>query len=149
MRDELTVIKGLLVRNQKIVVPASMRAEILLKIHEGHQGVTKCRERANISTWWPGLSTEINDFVKRCGHCQERRSTRRKEPLKRTPLPQYPWQKIGCDLCEVEGSTYIVMVDYYSRYIEIAYIRTLTMQSVILKMKDVFARWGVPETGFR
>ena len=146
VRDELTVIKGLLVRNQKIVVPASMRAEILLKIHEGHQGVTKCRERANLSIWWPGLSTEINDFVKRCGHCQERRSTQRKEPLKSTPLPQYPWQKIGCDLCEVKGSTYIVMVDYYSRYIEIAYIRTPTTQSVILKMKDVFARWGVPET---
>ncbi|RLJ22866.1 hypothetical protein DJ031_00095 [bacterium endosymbiont of Escarpia laminata] len=146
VRDELTVIEGLLVRNQKIVIPASMRAEIIKKIHDGHQGVTKCRERANQSIWWPGLSTEINDFVKRCGHCQERRSTQRKEPLKSTPLPQYPWQKIGCDLCEVKGSTYIVMVDYYSRYIEIAYIRTPTSQSVILKMKDVFARWGVPET---
>ena len=39
-----------------------------------------------------------------------------------------------------------MLVDYYSRYIEIAYIRTPTTQSVILKMKDVFARWGVPDT---
>ena len=38
------------------------------------------------------------------------------------------------------------MVDYHSRYIEIAYVRTPTTQSVILKMKDVFARCGVPET---
>ena len=36
VRDELTVIKRLLVRNQKIVIPASIRAEILLKIPEGH-----------------------------------------------------------------------------------------------------------------
>ena len=39
-----------------------------------------------------------------------------------------------------------MMVDYYSRYIEIAYIRIPTTQSVILEMKDLFARWGVPET---
>ena len=40
VRDEITVIKGLLVRNQNIVIYASMRAEILLKIHESHQRVT-------------------------------------------------------------------------------------------------------------
>ena len=45
--------------------------------------------------------------------CQERRSTQRKESLKITPLPQYPLQNIGCDLCEVKGSTYTVMLIYY------------------------------------
>ena len=35
VRDEPTVIKGLLVRNQKIVIPASMIAK-LVTIHEGH-----------------------------------------------------------------------------------------------------------------
>ena len=44
------------------------------------------------------------------------------------------------------GSTYIVMVDYYSIYFEIAYIKTPTTQSVILKMKDVFDKWCDPET---
>ena len=84
--------------------------------------------------------------MKRCGHCQERRPTQRKEPPKNPPLPQYQWQKIGCDLSEVTRSTYIVVVDYYSRYIEITYPRTPTTQSVVLMMKDVFDRWGVPET---
>ena len=127
----------------------AVASQTLVKLCNGFDFESRTQSAVNgpiLSIWWPGLSTEINDFVKRCGHCQERRSTQRKEPLKSTPLPQYPWQNIGCDICEVKGSTYIVMVDYYSRYIEIAYIRTPTTHSVILKMKDVFARWGVPET---
>ena len=52
VRDELTVIDGMLVRGHRIVVPTSMRSEVLVKLHIGHQGVTKCRELASLSVWW-------------------------------------------------------------------------------------------------
>lgn len=60
VKSELSEYNGLVIRGSRIVVPRSMRGEILLKIHEGHQGLTKCRERACSSVWWPGLSTEIS-----------------------------------------------------------------------------------------
>ena len=37
------------------------------------------------------------------------------------------------------------MVDYYSRYIEIASLRTTNSRGVIQKLKTVFARHGIPE----
>lgn len=41
------------------IVPGSMRTDILQKLHDGHQGLTKCRERANAAVWWPGLATKL------------------------------------------------------------------------------------------
>ena len=46
VRAELTVAEGLLMRGNRMVIPTSIRAEILEKIHSGHQGMTKCRQRA-------------------------------------------------------------------------------------------------------
>ncbi len=55
----LTIQDGLLLYGSRIVIPASLRADILSKLHEGHLGITKCRERAKHSVWWPGLSREL------------------------------------------------------------------------------------------
>lgn len=146
VRGELSIANGFLVRGSRIVVPKQMQVEILEKLHHGHLGMTKSRERANQTVWWSGLSSEIDNYIRQCTHCQMKRPSQRSEPMVSTPLPDRPWQKIGTDLLDYKGKTFIVMVDYYSRYIEIAYLGTATSQSVICKMKDVFARWGIPES---
>ncbi len=45
-RALLTVQDGLLLKGQRLVIPSTMRNDVLAKLHEGHQGVVKCRERA-------------------------------------------------------------------------------------------------------
>ena len=42
----LTVVDGLLLKDTRLVVPARMRNDVLAKLHEGHQGVEKCKSRA-------------------------------------------------------------------------------------------------------
>ena len=42
--SELAVEDGLLMRGNQAVIPASLRLEMLDRIHTGHQGITKCRE---------------------------------------------------------------------------------------------------------
>ena len=63
IQDELSVVHGLLLKAERIVIPTSLRLEMLDRINEGHQGVTKCAERAKRALWWPGLSRQIEDLV--------------------------------------------------------------------------------------
>ena len=144
VKDELSVVHGLFLKADRIVIPTSVRLEILDRIHDGHQGVTKCRERAKRSVWWPGLSRQIEDLVKQCRKCTERRPNI-KEPLIPSAIPDRPWQMIGTDICYVKKRPYLIVVDYFSKFIEGSYLASLSSMETIRALKSVFARHGMPE----
>ena len=60
-------------------------------------------------------------------------------------LPDFPWQKVGTDLFQWKGKTYLLIVDFYSRYIEVALLNRLHAEEVITHAKSIFARHGIPE----
>ena len=144
LSSEISVVNGLLMRNSRIIIPTKLREEVLAQTHAGHQGLSKCRERARQSVWWPGLSKEIQNLVENCQTCREH-YTQREEPMISSPFPELPWQKVGMNLSELEKNTYLLVVDYYSKYIEVAKLNQLTAAAVILHCKSIIARHGIPE----
>lgn len=49
VRAELYLAGDLLMKRERIVIPQTLRGEIMHKLHEGHQGISKCRARAQAS----------------------------------------------------------------------------------------------------
>ena len=115
VRSSLTVHDGLLLYNDRIVVPPLLREEILARVHEGRQGIEQCHMRAKMCVWWPGISKQLTETVAKCPECA-RDVPLQKESLLPTQLPEYPRQVIGSDLFVLKGDTYLLAVDYYSRY---------------------------------
>ncbi len=64
VRAEISILEGILMRGCRLIIPSSMRPDILRKIHTGHQGIIKCREMVRQSVWWPGLSKDLDKAVK-------------------------------------------------------------------------------------
>ena len=58
-RDELTVQNGIVLRGERIIIPASMRKDIKQRVHAGHLGINSCVRRAREIIFWPGMSSEI------------------------------------------------------------------------------------------
>ena len=101
-------------------------------------------KRARQSVWWPGMSQQLQEYVTRCLVCCKHRP-QRSEPLIPTSLPGLPWQRVGTDLFEWKKSNYLLVVDYYSRWIEIARLERTTAECVIAHTSSLFARHGIPE----
>ena len=142
---QISVANGLLLRGSRIIVPPPLRKTLLGRLHSSHQGITKCRERARQSVWWPGLSKHLDELVHNCSECQKTQR-QRCQPLNPTPLPQLPWQQVATDLFEWKQANYLLVVDYFSRYIEIARLNRPTTSEVVVHLKSIFARHGIPET---
>ena len=142
--SEITVNDGLLLKGNRIIIPSVLRLDILDKLHSGHQGISKCRERAQQAVWWPGLNRQLEELVRNCPKCCRERY-QHAEPLMNTELPNLPWKKVATDLFHWKTSTYLLIVDYYSRYIEISKLNGQSSSQVITHTKSIFARHGVPQ----
>ena len=143
VRESLTVTDGFLLYNQRIVVSESLQQDTLTKLHAGHQGIRRCRLRAQSSVWWPNLSTQIQNLIQNCPTCLQHQ-TPYKEPMLSSELPDYPWQKVGSDLFELKGVHYLLVVDYFSRFVEISKMSSTTSASIISALKSIFSRYGIP-----
>ena len=113
--SHLTIQDGILLYDDRLVI----LHEILVKLHAGHQGIQKSKKRAHESVWWPGIGKAVTQFIEKCSTCSIYRQ-QPSEPLITSILPQHPWQQIATDLFEWKGHSYLLVVDYYSRFIEIA-----------------------------
>ena len=51
------------------------------------------------------------------------------------------------DLFECKKFAYLVIVDYYSRFIKIAKLDKATAEAVIQCCKNIFSRHGIPDNG--
>ncbi len=96
------------------------------------------------SMWCPGLSKELEELVRNCPECSKAQK-QRAQPLMPSALPELPWQKVGTDLFEWRQRMFLLVVDYYSRYVEIARLNQLTAEEIITHTKSIFARHGIPE----
>ena len=146
VRSELTTIGFIVLRGTRIVIPSELREHVLKLAHEGHPGIVMMKKRLQSKVWWPGIDKDSEQFCKKCYGCQLVSKPIAPKPINRTKLPQGPWQDLACDLLGPlpSGDYVFVVVDYFSRYFDIAVMEKVTSVKIIACFEKMFATHGIP-----
>ena len=62
--DELTILDGLVMKGNRVIIPTSMRPDTLSRLHDAHQGITSTLQRARWTVYWPKLQNDITEMVR-------------------------------------------------------------------------------------
>ena len=144
-REELTVQDGLVFKYRRLMVPRSQQAEVLAYLHRSHLGLASTVRLARECVFWLGMYAELREVILKCPVCLAHRPAQAKEPLRSHEVPDRPWQRVATDLFELNGVTYVVLVDYYSGYVEVDRLPSSSTAQVLRALSVHFARYGIPE----
>ncbi|UYV76145.1 hypothetical protein LAZ67_13002839 [Cordylochernes scorpioides] len=117
IKEELFEWEGLLCRGVKLVIPKKRRNHILSLLHKAHRGINSTLSLARSTFYWPGMCQEVEEFVKNV------------EYVKNIP---------GITL---KNLLYLMK----PAIIHFKKSESTKAEMVIEKLKEVFARCGVPE----
>ena len=82
VRSELSILGKLVLRGTRLLIPAKLRDRVVDLAHEGHQGLTKTKQRLRSKVWWAGIDRQVEAKCKTCHGCQFVGSPTPLEPLK-------------------------------------------------------------------
>ena len=136
-RDELTILDGLIMKGNRVVIPTSMRSATLNRLHDAHQGLTSMLQRARRTVYWPKLQ-DITDMVHKCDE-EEAQTSRRQISATR------PMEILVMDLVDFRGKYALVTVDYFSGFLTYDTLESETTETVSKALNNIFRKFGLPE----
>ena len=102
-REESTVVDGLVLKGQRIVIPNKLRQSCLARLHIAHMGVNKTLNQARQSVFWPGLTKDINELISACPACMKYAAKNCAKPLINDLAASKPWQPLSIDNLKWKG----------------------------------------------
>ena len=149
-REELTIEDGILLKETHIIVPHSLHQEMIQLLHTGHLGLDKCLNRAKQSMYWPGLYKELKELVTNCTTCLKFSSKKPNyvsiKQHARHKIPVNPWSKLASDIFHFEGNSYLLIIDYTSRFPIIRKLSSMTGKAIAHHTEAIFAEYRWPNT---
>ena len=143
-RNELHTVDGVVLYSSRVVIPPSLRSEVISSLHSAHQGVTSMLARAEDSVFWPGITGEIATVRATCGHCNRMSPSQPSAPPTPPVEPTYPFQCICADYFHYKGSNYLVITDRYSNWPVVERSSGHGATGLINCLKKTFTTFGVP-----
>uniref|UniRef100_A0A8C5LTP9 Gypsy retrotransposon integrase-like protein 1 n=1 Tax=Leptobrachium leishanense TaxID=445787 RepID=A0A8C5LTP9_9ANUR len=151
--------EGFLLRKDKYVVPQEARVPVIEFFHDttigGHGGIHKTIDLIRRIFWWPGMNTNIREYIVHCPICIQAKTLRTSPQglLQPLPVPSSPWKDIAMDFItdlpmSSNHNTLMIIIDRFSKmahFIPIKHLPTAS-ETATLFIKHIFSLHGLPES---
>ena len=108
-RDELAVIDGMILKGRHIIIPNSLRQQVLDQLHTNHMGIEKTRLLAHECVYWHSINADIEKYIKQCATCLEfSRCSQRKRSFIMM-YPSGPGKQLEQMYCKLNNITIFVL----------------------------------------
>ena len=145
--DFLSVEHGCLLYGTRVVIPQSLRKQVIDILHTSHFGIEKMKHLARTAVYWPGLDFDIKEQCRKCTSCGEHQNKPPKMKNHPWMLPEKPWSRIHVDhAVNFMGNNWLVIVDAYSKYPCIYPTTTVSSKSTMALLEETFAHFGYPHS---
>ena len=148
-KDNLYCYDHVIMYQDRVVIPPSLREEVLDSIHSAHQGISAMTLFAQSTVFWPGISHDIERTRKICRPCIRNAPSQSKMDPVPPIFPTTPFEAIASDYFKLEGWQYLVIADRLSGWSEAYHMKSSTQNSgssgLITLLKNFFGTFGVPQ----
>ena len=105
--------------------------------------------RAKETVYWPGINEQLEQLIFNCQLCLKYSRSKDKN-MPHTALgheiPPVPWSKVATDIVHYESKSYLLVVDYTSRFSIVREIRSMSAQHIAEHFRLIFSEYGWPGT---
>ena len=146
--------EGILLVDNRIAIPSSLRKAILNHLHRGHPGQEKMVDAASY-VWWPKLHRSIIDKAEKCPECtaygKNIKTLKPRSKWDKIPDPTEPNEELQIDFAGPFNSTsrskfhILVAVDRYSRFPSALITKSTGANKILKFLTGYMALHGVPK----
>ena len=133
----------------RILIPPSLRQEIIQSLHSAHQGVGGMNERAKAGVYWPGITKDIETVRASCSSCNRSMPSQPRAPPVEPLIPSTPFEAVACDYFKFNGYYYFIAADRLSGWLEVNKIPVGTNESgskgLCKALRRLMIQVGVPK----
>ena len=143
--NELCVEGNCVLWGSRVIIPKILQNRVLKLLHEMHPGTSRMKDLARNNVWCPGK--DVHSIARNCRICGEIQIKPAGTPIHPWEHPVRPLQRLHVDhAVPLKCTMYLLIVDVYSRWVEVLCVYTTSSQDSLTKFKSVFATHGLPES---
>jgi transposase InsO family protein len=140
---------GLIVFQERLFIPKSLRTVILKRLLGMHQSTEKMISRARQCVWWPLMNKDVKNISMSCKPCQEYKQSNRKEKWINHEIPSYPFEFVHCDFGQHQGRHYLIVADQFSSYPFVKEFSTDPTTDMLTEtLTLIFSQFAIPRKLF-
>ena len=95
--------------------------------------------------FWCGINHDIDEMIKSCARCQAHQVANTKDTLIPHDMPIRAWHTLATDLFHWNGTGYLLIANFYSKFRIIRKLRNISSSTIINHLQGIFDEHAIPE----